>query len=162
MAAATWYLPPHADDRTFSGPATIAVTPATALSLPCQLATNPCAGQTNLIACIDDFFANDGACGTGVAHGTFAHFTALPPPNNYQANCFRDDPPCDIAPKGELRYAVDINGNLLFPVGWQGVLASPRSPPRGHCSCRARVAVICQETGRAAVAIPSAGATGRA
>jgi len=118
---------PDADDRTLSGPATIAVT-APGDALPCGLATATCASQSGLIACIDRFFANDGACGTGVPHGTFAHFTALPPPNNYQADCFRDDPPCDINPTGELRYAVDTNGNLLFPVGWQGVLV-PASVP---------------------------------
>ncbi len=118
---------PDNDDRTLAGPAAIAVT-APGDALPCQLATNTCASQSGLIACVDDFFANDGACGTSVPNATFAHFTALPPPNNYQADCFKDDPPCDINAFGELRFAVDTAGNLLFPVGWQGVLVPANVP----------------------------------
>jgi Tol biopolymer transport system component len=118
---------PDADDRTFSGPATIAVTDPSA-PLPCQLATHTCASQSGLIACVDDFFANDGACGTSVPQGTFTHFTALPQPNNYQADCFTDSPPCSLSAMGELRFATDIQGNLLFPVDWQGVLVPSNVP----------------------------------
>jgi Tol biopolymer transport system component len=121
---------PDDDDRTLSGPATIAVT-APGDALPCQLAADTCASQSNLIACVDDLFANDGACGAAVPNGTFPHFIALPPPNNYAADCFSDGPP----PNGpcnptatELHAAVDGAGNLLIPVGWQGVLV-PGSVP---------------------------------
>ena len=44
----------------------------------------------SLVACVDDFFANDGACGTAVAEPTFSHFTALPPPNDYADDCFSE------------------------------------------------------------------------
>jgi Tol biopolymer transport system component len=118
---------PDADDRTLSGPATIAVTDPSD-PLPCQLATNTCASRSGLIACVDNFFANDGACGTSVPHSTFTHFTALPQPNSYQADCFAESPPCNISAMGELRFATDIQGNLLFPVDWQGVLV-PSSVP---------------------------------
>jgi hypothetical protein len=51
------------DDRTLSGPAVIAVTQKTD-PLPCQLATQTCAAQSGLLACVGDLYANDGACGT--------------------------------------------------------------------------------------------------
>lgn len=120
-------LVPDGDDLTLSGPAAIAVSAATA-PLPCQLARATCATATGLIACVDALFANDGACGTGAPDTTFPHFTALPPPNDFQADCFAEDPPCDINPTGALRFAADTAGNLLFPVGWQGVLV-PASVP---------------------------------
>ena len=110
-----------ADGLTLSGPAAIAVS-APSDPLPCGLASADCAGQSGLIACVDDFFANDGACGTAVAHGTFSHFTALPAPNDYSLDCFREDPPCDLDAGGALRFAADTQGNLLLPIAWQGVL----------------------------------------
>ncbi len=119
---------PDNDDRTLSGPATIAVTPATAPSLPCQLAGSTCASEGGLIACIDDLFANDGSCGTAVPIATFPHFTALPPPNPYHLDCFREDPPCNPL-ADELRFAVDTAGNLLFPIAWQGVLVQDAGVP---------------------------------
>ena len=84
-------LAPDGDDLTLSGPATIAVSAATA-PLPCQLAKATCATAAGLIACVDALFANDGACGTAVPDTTFPHFTALPPPNDFQADCFEEDP----------------------------------------------------------------------
>jgi hypothetical protein len=59
------------------------VTPA-GQPLPCGLATASCASMSGLTACIDDYFANDGACGTGVPLETFPTFTALPPPKRFR------------------------------------------------------------------------------
>lgn len=118
------------DRRTLAGPATIAVTRATD-PLPCTLATNPCRGHTNgLLACIDDYFVDDGNCNATTAlNKTFGHFTALPPPNNYQVLCSVDTPPCNIAASpNELRFALDTAGDLLLPVSWQGVLVPSAIP----------------------------------
>jgi Tol biopolymer transport system component len=114
------------DDHTLAGPAAVAVT-AVGDALPCGLASTACSSQSGLIACVDDLFANDGACGTSVPLAAFQHFTALPPPNNYQADCYDEDPPCNpTAPN--LHFGVDTAGNLLLPVRWQGVMV-PNSVP---------------------------------
>ena len=115
------------DDRTLAGAATIAVTPPGA-DLPCQLASEACADQSGLIACIDGFFANDGACGRSVASGIFPHFTALPPPNDYRTDCFSEVGPCAPNAMAELRGALDTTGNLLIPINWQGVLVPGTVP----------------------------------
>jgi hypothetical protein len=112
-------LQPDADARTASGPATIAVTPLDD-PLPCELATTTCADQTGLLACIDTVFAADGSCDPVPAE-VFSSFTALPQPNDFQADCFTDEPPC-TGLASELRLAVDAAGNLLMPVRWSGVL----------------------------------------
>jgi Tol biopolymer transport system component len=117
---------PAGDGRPLAGPATIAVT-AAGKALPCQLAAAPCSGQPDLIACIDDFFANDGACGTATANGVFPHFTALPQPNDYRADCFNQVPPC-VPSATELRGAVDSAGNLLIPMNWEGILVPGSTP----------------------------------
>ncbi|MGH7787963.1 MAG: hypothetical protein ACRERC_13915, partial [Candidatus Binatia bacterium] len=117
---------PAGDRRTLAGPATVAVSDAAA-PLPCQLASAPCAGQAGLIACLDDLFANDGACGTTVTSGVFPHFTALPVPNDYRADCFAAAPPC-AATASELRAAVDRAGNLLMPMQWSGILVPSAVP----------------------------------
>jgi len=123
---------PGDDDHTLAGPAAVAVTGPTD-PLPCGLATTSCADQTGLRACVDNFYANDGACGTAVPLGNFTHFTALPPPNDYQADCFTGNPlsvppgPCNpTAPN--LRFGVDGAGNLLLPVSWKGVLVPGAVP----------------------------------
>lgn len=108
------------DDITRAGPAKIAVS-APGDPLPCGLAAQSCGEQSGLLACIDDYFANDGACGTTTPLATFPSFTALPPPNNYQADCFADSPPC-TATATEVRAALDSDGNLLMPVDWTGIL----------------------------------------
>ena len=116
-----------ADDVTLSGPVAIGVTAAGAPPA-CGLATGTCTAQAGLIACVDQLFANDGDCGTAVANATFANFTALPPPNDYQADCFRESPPC-TATATEVRAAVDGEGNLLIPMGWGGVLVADAGVP---------------------------------
>jgi len=105
------------DHRTYTGPATIAVTTAGA-PLPCALASTRCAeraGMPGLVACVDDLFAVDGTCETSRASldQPFGHFTALPPPNDYRAI---------IDPAGEVRFTVDAAGNVLVPIDWRGVL----------------------------------------
>lgn len=111
------FFAPDGDDRTLAGPVTIAVTPASD-PLPCALAA--CAGAGGLLACIDDLYAADGTCRSN-PDPVFSHFTALPPPNDYQADCFSETPPCTaLAP--ETRATVDAAGNLLLPVDWQGIL----------------------------------------
>jgi Tol biopolymer transport system component len=116
-------LPPDGDDRTLAGPAIIAVT-RVGDPVPCGLAapTASCATTTGLLACVDDLFRDDGACGAITPDSTFPHFTALPPPNNYASDCFADAPPC-TALANEVRLAVDAGGNLLMPVRWDGILA---------------------------------------
>ena len=103
------------DDLTFTGPATIAVT-----EVGKPLACNPgCAAQTGFLACIDDLHA-DTKCGSP-ANATFPHFTALPPPNRYQAICTTPSPPC-TGSRNDVRFAVDTAGNILMPMDWRGVL----------------------------------------
>ena len=113
-------LAPDGDDLTLSGPAAIAVT-ALGTPLPCGLATGSCATQSGVLACVDAFFFEDGACGTGSPNDVFSRFTALPPPNVYAADCFSEDPPCDPTATA-VRSAIDGDGNLLLPFVWQGVL----------------------------------------
>ena len=76
------------DDRTFTGPVAIAVTPVTA-ELPFGLASARCADTPGLVACVDELYAQDSTCETGPSHidPIFGHFTALPPANNFQALC---------------------------------------------------------------------------
>jgi len=120
-------FPPAADQRSLSGPTVIAVTPKTD-PLPCQLATETCSAQSGLLACVDELYVNDGACGTTARNAVFASFTALPTPNVFSSACFRDSPPC-TATASEVRAAIDGDGNLLLPMVWQGVLTSDQGLP---------------------------------
>ena len=120
------------EDETLAGPAVIAVTDADD-PLPCALASTPCDAQSGLLACLDGFYANDGGCGTSVPLSSFPQFTALPPPNNYQTDCYSwnatTTPPGPCNPTSpNLRFAADSAGNLLLPVSWQGVLVPSRVP----------------------------------
>jgi cysteine-rich repeat protein len=110
------------DDRTLTGPATIAVTPVTE-PLPLGLAAARCADTPGLTACIDELYARDGTCETTAAHvdPTFGHFTALPPPNDYQALCETPNTPC-TGLQDEVRFTVDAAGNALVPMEYRGVL----------------------------------------
>ncbi|MBY0274236.1 hypothetical protein K2Z84_02755 [Candidatus Binatia bacterium] len=119
-------LAPDFDDRTLSGPATIAVSRTTD-PLPCGLATASCDAQAGLLACVDQIYALDGSCDP-TPNAVFASFTALPEPNDFQADCFKDDPPC-TALASETRFAVDGAGNLLLPVHWSGVLIRQNDLP---------------------------------
>jgi Tol biopolymer transport system component len=120
------------DGLTLAGPATIAVTQATAPSLPCELATTTCSAQASgiagLVACIDDFFTNDGACGTSQPQGIFNHFTALPYPNDFAGACISETPPCN-ATATQFRLTTDQDGNALLPMNWSGILVRPGGVP---------------------------------
>ena len=118
-------LAPDGDDRTFAGPAAIAVT-GVGEPLPCGLASSSCSQQGGMIACVDDLFAVDGSCGTA-PNAEFSHFTALPPPNNYQAICTEPSPPC-LGTAPEVRFTTDADGNVLVPVDWRGVLLGDAVP----------------------------------
>ena len=126
-------LGPDADERTYSGPATLAVT-TTGSSLPCGLAQNACAAATalpGLVACVDELYARDGTCRAtaDVIDPTFGHFTVLPPPNDYQALCTpQAGTPC-TGTATEVRFAVDQAGNVLAPINWRGVLVEGSSVP---------------------------------
>ncbi|HUO38143.1 MAG TPA: hypothetical protein VMU34_10005, partial [Mycobacterium sp.] len=115
------------DGVTLAGPVKLAVS-ASGAALPCGLATQPCTAQGGLVACIDSYYANDGACGTGTPLATFPSFTALPPPNDYQADCFDDSPPC-TANAAAIRSALDAAGNLLTPFAWTGILVRDAGIP---------------------------------
>jgi Tol biopolymer transport system component len=115
------------DALTLAGPATIAVTQATASTLPCELATATCSAQApsiaGLVACVDDFFTSDGACGTSLPQGTFNHFTALPVPNNFAGACLSDTVGlCSNSIASQLRLTADHDGNALLPMDWSGIL----------------------------------------
>ena len=116
------------DDRTFAGPVTIAVTSLGA-ALPCALASAPCLGQPDLLACVDELFTppRDDTCGT-TPDETFAHFTALPPPNNYQALCTDPASVC-TGLQDEIRFTIDAAGNVLLPMDWRGILVDRDAVP---------------------------------
>ncbi len=113
------------DDRTLSGPVSIAVT-RPGDPLPCGLASTSCASQSGLTACIDSLFETDGSCGD-TAHSVFSRFTALPPPNSYQDICFDPAPPC-TASASEIRFTTDADGNILIPMDWRGILVGQGIP----------------------------------
>ena len=120
-------LPPTGDGRTFSGPATIAVTQLDA-PLPCTLAHARCADSgtlPGLVACIDELYTPDGTCRANpeLVAPTFGHFTALPSPNDYQALCTMLRPPCSTGTAPEMRLTTDQAGNVLAPVDWKAVRA---------------------------------------
>lgn len=120
-------LAPDGDARTLSGAAAMAVT-ALGVALPCSIATEACGEQTDLIACIEEYFASDGACGTEQVNTAFPGFTVLPVPNDYRAGCFDESPPC-TALATEVRATTDRAGNLYLPVVWQGVLVQDGAVP---------------------------------
>ena len=110
------------DDLTFTGSATLAVSAASD-PLPCALASGTCAGQTGLRACVDELFGSDDSCDTQV-HAKFRHFTALPPANDYGALCTEPAALCSGPRSLDVRFAVDVDGNLLLPMDWRGILVS--------------------------------------
>ncbi len=122
-------LAPDGDDHTLAGPATIAITGVDD-ALPCALVNETCESKAvalGVLACVDQIFAGDGTCGSTV-DPSFAHFTALPPPSDYQSNCYTETPPC-TATADETRLTLDTDGNLLIPVHWQGILVKDATSP---------------------------------
>ncbi len=120
-------LPPAGDGLTLAGPTAIAVTKV-GDPLPCGIATSTCANTSGPLACVDELFVEDGACGTTAPNEVFPTFTALPNPNVYAAACFGESPPCDGSATS-IRSAVDAAGNLLTPYLWQGVLVRDAGVP---------------------------------
>ena len=127
---------------TLAGPAAIAVT-STGADLPCALSlTNRCMDHPGLVACVDELFAADNSSPPNPGE-VFNHFTALPPPNDYQALCREerltvdgvcaegDPPPSCQGAQEPLYLAVDAAGNALVPIDWSGVVegASCSVPP---------------------------------
>ena len=120
---------PGGDNRTLAGPATIAVSNV-GDDLPCGLIDTTCQSQAarlGLIACVDQIFARDGTCDPN-PDPTFVHFTALPPPTDYETTCYDESPPC-TATAEETRFTLDGDGNLLLPVHWQGILVNDATSP---------------------------------
>jgi Tol biopolymer transport system component len=138
------------DDLTYSGSAAIAVS-SNGATLPCALATETCADQSGLIACIDTLFALDGTCGTS-ADVTFSHFTALPPPNNYQAICTDPVSVC-TGLEDRVRFVPDAAGNILLPMDWRGVLVDRDAVPVARL-LRGTTGVEAFEGGGSAITIP--------
>ena len=115
------------DDVGWAGPAAIAVT-ATGAPLPCALASSECSAVGGTLACVDRLFTDDGpACGA-VANPVFPAFTALPPANDYQAICTNPASVCTGA-SNDIRFALDVAGNVLLPMSWRGVLIDRDSVP---------------------------------
>lgn len=116
--------PPSADGlATLSGPVKIVVSPASDPVLPCQLATQPCAGvASGLSACIDQLYREDGTCRTSPSDvdSAFGNFTALPVQNDYGAM---------VAGSTGVRFTTDAAGNVLLPVDWRAVLVRVDGTP---------------------------------
>src|SRR6185295_1434452 len=110
-----------------------------------------------LVACVDELFARDGTCRTSVdsIDPTFGHFTALPPPNDYQALCTSPQSPC-TGVATEVRLTVDRAGNLLFPMDWRGVLVQQDQVPVPRL-LRASSAVTASSDSTLPLTIPGSG-----
>jgi len=119
------------DLHTLTGPVAIAVT-STGAALPCALAAGRCTEVVtpDMIACMDELFERDGTCAYDPANidPTFPSFTALPPANDYRAVCTQPDSVCSGGTQ-EVRFAVDVHGNVLLPIDWRGVLTSGTTAP---------------------------------
>ncbi len=120
---------PNGDLRTFTGPAKIAITSELATPPCASLAAQRCANVAGLIACVDEVYEANGTCEVAkqYRHPTFGHFTALPIPNSFQALCDTPGTPCvdrtEEAPglPRAIRFATDQDGNVLWPVSFEGV-----------------------------------------
>lgn len=119
------------DDLTLSGPLTIVATPTNGASLHCELVATRCRDlvPNDTTVCIDELYAGDETtCATTERVSPFDHLTALPPPNAFQDACVSSQPPCTASAQN-MRLAVDAHGDLLLPMGWDGVLADDDGVP---------------------------------
>lgn len=118
------------DEHTYSGPTAIAVKSSLAADpLACELAADPCTDVGGTIACVDAIYPRDGTCRTNAGTDpTFGSFTALPPANGYAALCSPAVAPC-LNSATELRLTTDVDGNLLVPMNYHGVLGLQSSIP---------------------------------
>lgn len=120
-------LAPSDDNLTLAGSAAIAVT-TTNDPLPCGVARHGCAGEPGVVACVDALSNDDGEC-LGPPDTVFPHFTALPPPNDFQAMCDPFGNQVCTGEVDEIRAVTDTDGNLLVPMDWLGVLSSDGALP---------------------------------
>jgi hypothetical protein len=107
-----------------AGPVKVAVSDL-ASPLPCQIASQRCADQSGLAACIDELFAADGTCSTEPSsrHPQFPGVTALPEPNDFAGICNSPDPSIPCSNNGaDVRLTTDLAGNAVVPINWTGVL----------------------------------------
>lgn len=120
------------DGLTLVGPARLVVTRAGA-PLRCELAQIDlnCADldlsagtpTTGVVACVDELFKLDGTCRVGAEQIDlrFGHFTALPPPNDYQHMCTTPDSACE-GTDPNFQFTTDVAGNVLIPMDYTGIL----------------------------------------
>jgi hypothetical protein len=110
---------PTGDDRTLSGPATIAVSHV-ADDLPCGLINDTCqatAAGLGLVACVDQLFARDGTCDptpdqTFTPHGVAATGTT--------ATCWQREAALHATPTRPGSRSMPRQPLIL--VHWQGIL----------------------------------------
>ncbi len=131
---ATFFPRPGAK-RTFTGPTALAVTPSNA-KLPCSLGRYTCgsgSAPAGLNICIDELYEKTG-CGTSRAdrNPRFGSFTALPSTNVWRDVCEDSQ---GVAPvckdeRPDVRFTVDVEGNVLLPVDWSTILADEPDQPR--------------------------------
>jgi hypothetical protein len=81
----------------------------------------------NWHACIDELYDQDLACHYSPVNPTFRHLTLLPAWNNARLACFARPELCTGA-ADEFRYSLDVDGNLLIPVSWDGLLRTCNGP----------------------------------
>jgi len=117
-------------DRVLSGPAKIVVTDP-AEPLPCGLA-QPLSRCGNLTAtdltnqgiqfCVDEYFPIDGSCRADaeLVDRAFGHFVALPAYNPFDALCTTSG--VCTGDRTVMRFTTDVEGNVLAPIDWSGVL----------------------------------------
>ena len=103
------------DDVTVTGPVRLVVTQHDKVD-PCGSLQVSC--DDSGLACIDGLFTVE-ADGPPPVDDTFPSFTALPPPNDYEALC--QGPACR-GTETTIRFALDAMGNILMPMDWRGVL----------------------------------------
>jgi hypothetical protein len=120
------------DGLTPTGPAKIVVTRAGS-PLRCDVATTMCRDpdlpdRDQLVSCVDELYQLDGTCRTGepFLSEPFAHFLAMPRPNDFREACSNPLPgngPCaDPTTPPDLLAGTDPQGNVLVPWDYRGVL----------------------------------------
>ncbi|MEO2137719.1 MAG: hypothetical protein ABGY28_09725 [bacterium] len=122
------------DGLTLAGPARIVVTHATTDTWTCSNISTDCAnyGSSDVAACVDSLYTDDGSCNTTTNHDVFPSFVGLPHTNDFAQLCTPEDPtdlndPCTES-ENEVVMAVDEDGNLLIPVDWTNILIDGEVP----------------------------------
>ena len=122
------------DGLTLAGPARIVVTHATTDTWSCSNISTDCAdyGNSDVAACVDSLYTDDGSCNAVTNHDVFPSFVGLPHTNDFAQLCTPEDPtdltdPCTES-ENEVVMAVDEDGNLLIPVDWTNILIDGEVP----------------------------------